>query len=85
MQSTKEFIGSFILFVRENLGVSRNQLATDLEISYQNLWDVEAGSRCISTAKLDELISKLNLSPIEFWGMVPKYLRHLEKLKTQQN
>ncbi len=85
MQSTKHFIGGFILFVRELLGISRANLANELDMSYQNLWDVERGIRGLSNVKLDQLIEKLNLSPWEFWSKFPQYLKKCEKLKAQHN
>ncbi len=81
MEDTEEFTGGLISFVRTQLGISIAQLSADLDMSYQNLWDIEKGTRGISNTRLNLLIQKLGMTTLQFYSYAPQYL---EQIKNQQ-
>lgn len=81
--NTKKFIGGYIGFVREIKAIDRIKLAAELNMSYQNLWDIEKGYRGVSCETFDLLLNKLNTTEDEYWGYMPQYLAH--RKTSQQN
>ena len=81
--TTTDFIAGLIFFAREYCKISRAQFAGDLDISYQNLWDIEDGRHKVTGEYLDFIIEKLPLTPFEFWALVPRYIKYLKKLEAK--
>lgn len=77
--SSVEFIAGLICFAREHCGIKRGQFAAMLDISYQNLWDIEHGGHKVSGEYLDFIIERLPLASLEFWALVPHYIEQLKR------
>ena len=77
--STIHFIAGFIAFVREQTGVSKKEMATRLDITPQNLWNLENGYQNLTCEYLDKIIQQLNYSPEQFWQFMPLYLKECSK------
>ena len=79
--ATKHIIAGLIQFARVKRGISRTQLATWLDISYQNVWDIENARQLVSCSYLDDIIALLGMTPVEFWALMPDYYQWLSKAK----
>ena len=81
--TTNQIFGALITYNRQQAGVSLNQLAVDLDISYQNLWDLENDHRTVTTTRSMKIIAILKTTPELYWSKTPEAIRLLNKKHTQ--
>ena len=77
--STIHFIAGYIAFVRDQAGVAKKEMAIRLDITPQNLWNLENGYQNVTCEYLDKIMQQLNYSPAQFWQFMPLYLKACNK------
>ncbi len=79
MLTTNQIFGALITYNREQSRLPIGQLAADLDITYQHLWDLENDHRTVTESRLEEIIASLKITPEAFWQNLPKAIAQLRK------